>query len=197
MNARGIAYRVPKSTIPYQFNKYNLPMFNSNVNPERNLPGIANATVLKNLDTEGQALYRWRRRVRDMNKMREKGERESKKWIYNSEWVGFMRSRLHETLNYKTLVLMEEQAMLADRYGHEAVNAVLTPPEQTAEMFLANQQRKLLQGEYQTSPTHIAAYRHRIERDAPVSYLVPQGQQGFKLSFVPGKENTNQIQESH
>ena len=167
-------------------------MFTSNIS-EKNLPGIGNATVLKKLDSEGQALYRWRRRVRDMHDGRKKGERESKKWIYNSEWVGFMRSRLHETLNYKTLVLMEEQAMLADRYGHEAVNSVLTPKEQTAEMILAEKMRNHVIGEYVTRPIHVAAYRHRVERDAAVGYLVPGGQEGYQLSFVPGKEKVTQI----
>ncbi|KAJ9450739.1 hypothetical protein DIPPA_16620 [Diplonema papillatum] len=187
---RGTAWRVRGSTIPYQFSKYNIPQFHRKVDEQRNLPGIAASSIMKEMDSEGRALFRWRRRVRNIG-LWNKGVTEGKKSAYNTEWVGFMRSRLHECLGHRKLVLQEEQALLADMYGHSNVASLLraqpTDPDAPRQLFIrpAN--------EVSTRPVTIKMIKHRPERDQEVSYLRPQGQHAYRLSFYPGKGTATQV----
>eukprot|EP01061_Rhynchopus_euleeides_P032848 TRINITY_DN54707_c0_g1_i1.p1 TRINITY_DN54707_c0_g1~~TRINITY_DN54707_c0_g1_i1.p1 ORF type:complete len:192 (+),score=40.84 TRINITY_DN54707_c0_g1_i1:80-655(+) len=185
--ARGAAWRVSGATVPYQPSKYNLPQFHHKVN-EANLPGIGNSVVMRSLDQEGQALYRWRRRVR-MFYGYKKSLQQSKKNLYNVEWTGELKELLCEHLSHKRLVLEEEMSLLSDTYGKEAVAEVLNPIK--AETSEATPARATY--EHKTRPVMPMQYRHRPERDVDVTYLKPGGQQAFKLSFFAGKGTATQL----
>eukprot|EP01064_Diplonema_japonicum_P009109 TRINITY_DN16573_c0_g1_i1.p1 TRINITY_DN16573_c0_g1~~TRINITY_DN16573_c0_g1_i1.p1 ORF type:complete len:188 (+),score=39.53 TRINITY_DN16573_c0_g1_i1:159-722(+) len=187
MTARNAAWRVPGSSVPYQFSKYNLPMFNKKVG-ENNLPGIQIATVTKQINQQGRGLFRWRRRVRDMGGYN-KGVMQQNKHLYNAEWVGFMRSRLAEVVNHRTLILLEEEAMLADRYGHTNVANLLQPPVRDTPAH-----RFVPPAEGAGRPKFPTMIKHRAERDQPVHYLRPQGQHAYNLSFFPGKGTATQLE---
>ena len=182
--ARGVAWRVQGATVPYQSNKYNLPMFHHRIG-EKNLPGIGNAVTTKLMDQEGQALFRWRRRVRDFGY--KKSRTQGKKNLYNVEWAGEMKSILCDYLSYEKLILEEEMSLIADTYGSAAVADVLRPADQ---QNFHNVTRDY--SEHPTRPEFPGQYRHRPERDNEVSYLKPGGQQAFKLTFFPGKSQATQ-----
>eukprot|EP00754_Rhynchopus_humris_P038735 Rhum_TRINITY_DN21340_c0_g1::Rhum_TRINITY_DN21340_c0_g1_i1::g.173713::m.173713 len=188
--ARGGAWRVHGASVPYQFNKYNLPAFHAKVG-ERNLPAIGSATVLKKLDMEGRGLYRWRRRHRTMHTGWGKQVQQNKKVLYNVEWCDTLREKLGEALSHKALVLSEEMALMADQYGAAAVADVLTPPPEKK----SDGYRNMNPWEHGSRPIHVRQYMHRIERDAPVNFLRPRGQHAYNLSFFPGKGSTTQVSE--
>eukprot|EP01059_Diplonema_ambulator_P011652 TRINITY_DN21658_c0_g1_i1.p2 TRINITY_DN21658_c0_g1~~TRINITY_DN21658_c0_g1_i1.p2 ORF type:complete len:122 (+),score=31.19 TRINITY_DN21658_c0_g1_i1:42-407(+) len=116
-----------------------------------------------------------------------KGVTQQNKALYNAEWVGFMRERLAEKLNHSTMILMEEQAMLADRYGHGNVANVLRPPQRD-KVF----RPPVTEGHGR--PKYASMVRHRPERDQPITYLRPQGQHAYRLTFFQGKTSATQLE---
>eukprot|EP01062_Namystynia_karyoxenos_P063570 TRINITY_DN56370_c0_g1_i1.p2 TRINITY_DN56370_c0_g1~~TRINITY_DN56370_c0_g1_i1.p2 ORF type:complete len:197 (+),score=48.39 TRINITY_DN56370_c0_g1_i1:123-713(+) len=188
-HVRGATYRVPGSTVPYQFSKYNLPNFHQKVSAH-GIVNTANAAISKKMDREGQALWRWRR---GMIRHFDVGlaHAQARKTMYNAEWMQKLRQHLHELLNYRTVILMEEQALLADRYGHDQVRNVIGRAESRSAQ--ENPQEYWARRDGDARPKLVRAYRHRPERDQPVSYLRPQGQHAYNLSFVAGQQRGTQL----
>eukprot|EP01065_Artemidia_motanka_P005999 TRINITY_DN12916_c0_g2_i1.p1 TRINITY_DN12916_c0_g2~~TRINITY_DN12916_c0_g2_i1.p1 ORF type:complete len:226 (+),score=83.00 TRINITY_DN12916_c0_g2_i1:56-679(+) len=192
--ALGAAYRVSGSSAPVQFAKYNIPHQHHKVAVHGIVATAAAATARKyDKAMSGRGLFHWRRgMVRNMGTKRP--NRENKKWLYNTEHFQFMRARMHELLNHRTLVLAEEQSVLADMHGHKAVAELLRQGSQHQRQTQARTPIDYWQDQDVKQRAQAALpYRHRIERDDPVSYVSPRGQHAYKLTSVAGQQHATQL----